>query len=748
MLRSLRTGVWIFLMAFAIPGISAAQTNEVLTTAAEILSLSPIVVPPGQNIPVLVTGVVTFTEVNWHGMFFVQDSTGGVFVNATNPPPAIGDLVKVSGIWHPGGYAPDIELPSWTRLGTAPLPEAKPISAEQFMSGTVDGLRVEVSGVVRSAQSQRQNTLLVVELASGGYRFRAFAPISTNVDANSLVGASVRVRGTAAASFNAPLQQMLTMAMFVPRESDFIVDQLPDTSISEATFAPLRRIAQYHRGASPSMRIRVKGFVTFQRRGDDIFLNDGADGLQVKTRDTNSFAPGEMIEAIGFPGVERFLPGLRDAILIRTKGAGTQIMPNRTSVQELLSGTHHADMVSLQGKLLDHSLRPLRGGKPSSDAPGANVLTLQSSNWLFSVEAPVNARFDELGSLPVGSTLEVSGLCLLQVSEEGKVEGVRILLPDVTSVHVLQRPGWWTPERLLMGLGILLVVSGVGAIWTLMILRKNSALKSSIAEKIRAQNELQKAHDQLESRVEERTRDLISETSARKEAEVRVNAILDERTRIAQELHDTLLQGFTGIGLKLDTVMNSLPLSLADTKEQLQRILEQSDEYLVEARRAVWELRSPSLEKSREFSKALMKVSERALHGSGMRSHFKTNGDACPLAPVVEDNFLRICEEAVRNAVKHARATKVEVHLDYSSDEVRLRIRDDGCGFNPHGPDASKAGHFGLVGIRERAKSIAGNLSLKSHPGQGTEILVSVSLAAVPAGDEEVSDLKPCVEVR
>ena len=746
MLRSLRTGVWIFLMAFAIPGISAAETNEALTTAAEILS--PIVVPPGQNIPVLVTGVVTVAEANWHGMFFVQDSTGGVFVNATNPPPTVGDLVKVSGIRHPGGYAPDIELPSWTRLGTAPLPEAKSISAEQFMIGAADGLRVEVSGVVRSAQAQRQNTRLVVELASGGYRFRAFAPISTNVDANSLVGATVRVRGTAAASFNAPLRQMLTMAMFVPRESDFIVDQLPDTSISEATFAPLRRIAQYHRGASPSMRIRVKGFVTFQRRGDDIFLNDGADGLQVKTRDTNSFAPGEMIEAIGFPGVERFLPVLRDAILIRTKGAGTQIMPNRTSVQELLSGTHHADMVSLQGKLLDHSLRPLRGGNPSSDAPGRNVLTLQSSNWLFSVEAPANARFDELGSLPVGSTLEVSGLCLLQISEEGKVEGVRILLPDVASVHVLQRPGWWTPERLLMGLGILLVVSGVGAIWTLMILRKNSALKSSIAEKIRAQNELQKAHDQLESRVEERTRELISETSARKEAEVRVNAILDERTRIAQELHDTLLQGFTGIGLKLDAVMNSLPLSLADTKEQLQRILEQSDEYLVEARRAVWELRSPSLEKSGELSKALMKVSERALHGSGMRSHFKTNGDACPLAPVVEDNFLRICEEAVRNAVKHARATKVEVHLDYSSDEVRLRIRDDGCGFNPHGPDASKAGHFGLVGIRERAKSIAGNLSLKSHPGQGTEILVSVSLAAVPAGDEEVSDLKPCVEVR
>jgi len=104
MLRSISTGVWIFL-AFAIPGISAAETNKVLTTAAEILS--PIVVPPGQNIPVLVTGVVTVAEVHWHGMFFVQDSTGGVFVNATNPPPAVGDFGQ--GQRHPA--------PRWIRSG-------------------------------------------------------------------------------------------------------------------------------------------------------------------------------------------------------------------------------------------------------------------------------------------------------------------------------------------------------------------------------------------------------------------------------------------------------------------------------------------------------------------------------------------------------------------------------------------------------------------------------------------------------
>jgi signal transduction histidine kinase len=726
-IRSAQTSILLFAIVFVLPRISAANTNEVLTTAAQILS--PIVVHPDQSIPVLVTGVVTVAEANWHGMFFVQDSTGGVFVNATNPPPAIGDLVKVSGIRHPGGYAPDVESPSWIWLGTAPLPEAKPISTEQFMSGTVDGLRVEVSGVVRSAQSQSQHTRLVVELASGGYRYRAFAPISTNFDVNSLVGATVRVRGTAAASFNAPLRQMLTMAMFIPRESDFIVGQLPDASISKAPFTPLRRIAQYHHGASPGTRIRVKGVVTFQRRGDDIFLNDDMDGLQVKTRDTNSFAPGEMIEAIGFPGVERFLPVLRDAILIRTKETGTRTVPNRTSVRELLRGTHHADMVSLQGKLLDRSLRPLRGGNPSSDAPGGNVLTLQSSNYLFSVEAPTNVRFDELGSLPIGSTLEVSGLCLLQVSEEGKVEGVRILLPNVANIHILKRPGWWTPQNLLAGLGILLVASLVGAAWTIMILRKNSALKLSIAEKIRAQNDLQKAHDQLESRVEERTRELNFEMSARKEMEVRFDATVAERTRLAQELHDTLLQGFTGIGLKLDAVTSSLPSSLAATKEQLQKILEQSDEYLVEARRSVWELRSPSLEKFEDFSNVLTKVSQRALESTGIQLDISVEGAVRKLEPVVEGNLLRICEEAVANAVKHARPTQVEVSLTFKPEEVQLHVRDDGCGFDPKNVACSDDGHFGLVGIQERVKSMDGNFSVNSQFGKGTEIAVTVLTA-------------------
>ena len=193
-------------------------------------------------------------------------------------------------------------------------------------------------------------------------------------------------------------------------------------------------------------------------------------------------------------------------------------------------------------------------------------------------------------------------------------------------------------------------------------------------------------------------------------------------------MHDTLLQGFTGIGLKLDALTNSLPPSLATTRMQLERLLEQSDEYLVEARRAVWELRSPSVEKSADFSQVLMKVSERALAGTGIPLRFSTCGAVGKPPPAIEDNLRRICEEAVTNAAKHAHPTEVKVALESTPAGLQLHIRDDGCGFNPHGPDGSKDGHFGLVGMRERATSMTGALSVKSQPGQGTEILVTVGL--------------------
>jgi signal transduction histidine kinase len=205
-----------------------------------------------------------------------------------------------------------------------------------------------------------------------------------------------------------------------------------------------------------------------------------------------------------------------------------------------------------------------------------------------------------------------------------------------------------------------------------------------------------------------------------------------ERRRIAQELHDTLLQGFMGIALKLNALTASLPPALSKTKQQLRQALEQMDQYLEETRSSIWNLRSPTLRGTQDLSKALVAASNRALAGSGMTLSFSAQGVSRKMGDAFEHHLLRICEEALANVVKHAHATRVEVVVDFSSQEVQLQIRDNGRGFEPISREVSKRGHFGLIGIKERAASLFGMLSVDSAPGRGTRLLVTIPTQGAP----------------
>src|ERR1700722_12359333 len=148
--------------------IADAQTSVFLTNAADVLALSDDEASNG--IPVSVQGIVTVAETNWDGRFFVQDASGGVFVENREQQPLVGDVVKISGITRAGGYAPCITKPNLEQIGTASLPDPKPVTIEQLMSGTEDGQRVEISGVLRDARLSGYR--LEIEVVSGGYRFR------------------------------------------------------------------------------------------------------------------------------------------------------------------------------------------------------------------------------------------------------------------------------------------------------------------------------------------------------------------------------------------------------------------------------------------------------------------------------------------------------------------------------------------------------------------------------------------------
>jgi signal transduction histidine kinase len=200
----------------------------------------------------------------------------------------------------------------------------------------------------------------------------------------------------------------------------------------------------------------------------------------------------------------------------------------------------------------------------------------------------------------------------------------------------------------------------------------------------------------------------------------------EERKRIAQELHDTLLQGFTGIALKLDALTTGLPTTLSKTKQQLRQALEQMDYYMEETRRSIWNLRSPTLQSTEDLSAALREASERVLAGTTIILHFSVQGAPRKIGNILEHHLLRICEEALANVVRHAHPTRVEVVLDFTSKEVQLQIRDNGCGFEPTSCEVSKRGHFGLLGIEERVASLFGMFSVESALGRGTRVMVTI----------------------
>jgi ligand-binding sensor domain-containing protein/signal transduction histidine kinase len=203
-------------------------------------------------------------------------------------------------------------------------------------------------------------------------------------------------------------------------------------------------------------------------------------------------------------------------------------------------------------------------------------------------------------------------------------------------------------------------------------------------------------------------------------------AVLTERNRIAREIHDTLAQGFVGISVQLETVAKMQAVSAELAKQHLDRarILVRSS--LAEARRGVWALRSQALE-DEDLPGALNRVAQQlsgdheiVVHVSGRRRR---------LPAEVENNLLRIAQEALANAVRHANADGISVAVHFGEGRIRLSVRDDGCGFDVERVSQAAPGHFGLAGIRERVHNIGGELSLLSGAGQGTEVMVEVPVA-------------------
>jgi len=215
----------------------------------------------------------------------------------------------------------------------------------------------------------------------------------------------------------------------------------------------------------------------------------------------------------------------------------------------------------------------------------------------------------------------------------------------------------------------------------------------------------------------------------RREFNAALEARVGERTRIARELHDTLLQSFHGLLLRFQTVSQLLPERPVEAKDKLGSAIEQAAEAITEGRDAVQGLRDSTLQNN-DLALAISTLGEElAADSTGHRPAFRVavEGQSRDLHPILRDEVYKIAAEALRNAFRHANAKQVEVEIRYDNERFRLRLRDDGKGIDAAVLSAqSRERHFGLPGMRERATLIGGKLTIWSEVDAGTEVELRV----------------------
>ncbi len=211
----------------------------------------------------------------------------------------------------------------------------------------------------------------------------------------------------------------------------------------------------------------------------------------------------------------------------------------------------------------------------------------------------------------------------------------------------------------------------------------------------------------------------------------RFGLVLAERSRIARELHDTLLQGLSGITMQLQALWTKLPAS--KEKQFLSEIIQDAGRCSTEARHSLWGLRAVGSAAAIGFSDKLAKLAREAVNGERISLSLKLQPVSLSEFPEAEYQLLRIAQEAISNSVAHADAKDIDIALRLENQQLEILVEDNGIGFET--AEQQRFGHFGLVGMRERASEIGAELTITSLPGQGTKVLIRLPLSSSSLSD-------------
>lgn len=692
------------LFAVSLAARGGADEPVELTTIAQVRALSE--QEARRGLPVRLRGVFLGGADPAGIAFVIADQTEGLYVQGPAPLVADlvrGDLLEITGQSDPGGFAPYVVARDIRKIGSAPVPAPTRLTLDELNTGGVDAKWVEIAGIVRSVRPKEPGDVgppppgtryearpdgsagkVKMKLAAGSAD--VIVEINDVLEPEKYVDAEVRVVGLC---FNLHNRNRQFVRPFVQ-----VPDGIPVVVESPAPADPFGGEPRAVAGllgfeqlkSRVGHRVHVRGRVIHHQPGAALWLRDGEHSLRVETTQTESLQPGDEVDVAGFPARGEYSAVLEDAVFRQRTSAQQAVLPRALQDGEDAL-RHDADLVQLEGRLAE--VRRF---------PDSIVLMLEWQDSVVTASMHLRGQAAVPADWLPGSRVRVSGVCSVSTDEGGPLGGLwlprsfQLLLRSPTDLIVLQAPPWWNAERLAWVLAAVLAVA-VGAVALVMLASR---------------------------------RRLREQEHRRAMAETEFAAILSERNRVAREIHDTLSQGLGAISVHLELARRYAGEISAQARQHLATAHKLARDSLAEARVSIWNMRSHVLERS-DLADALDDILKRLAGGTSAEPAMRVEGVRRRLPPVVENNLLRIGQEAITNAVKHAQATHITVTLAFERRSVRLVVEDDGVGFSPVVPVTAEQRSFGLIGMRERVKLLNGRIEVRSAPGEGACIAVDVS---------------------
>jgi len=636
-----------------------------------------------------IRGVVTFSDrlLN-RTLLFMQDDSGGAQVRVLPElfqykPLEAGQFVEAEGAIKLTRGSPPFGVQSATVLGLGQMPTPAPYP-DRSLAADTEGEWVQAEGIVRAIGDD--GTLLLME------KDGAVKVWLKGATANSLeryVDALIQVRGVYSKHIQSQPMMLVPSLEYVqvkesPPANPFIIPNFPISQVGVQDVNP-----------QTLHRLKITGVVTY-RDENLLYVQDNTSSASVLTVTNDTLDVGDLIEVIGFPQRRAGAVTLTES-QVRKTGRGKPPVPAVLSLNDVTDERFNGVVAQMEAIVLEEKIRD-----------GQQSLELQAGQLVFQAMLPVSAG--KLKSFPVGSRVRITGVNRVQFANHVNARTSQqdnsipatldVLLRTPNDVVLIQRPPWWN-WKYTVGLGVISVaIFAVSFIW------------------IRT----------LRRRVDQRTQELKA-AMARLQKETETSATLVERDRLAGEIHDSLEQGLNGIMMQLDGVDSKLNEDSVGARHYLEMARNMVRFSRSEVRHSLWNLESELLAKG-DLGAALTEIARQMSASNRVQVAIQVLGAPVQLPPATEHHLLRICQEALNNAFKHAEAKNIRITLNYSDKSVQLSIADDGRGFAPNAVLTSTAGHFGLRNLRSRARKIKGRLEVISQPTQGTRVEVNVPIGS------------------